>query len=220
MCTSRNVSPEQELLPKGQVRGWLRSQTGFLNLCQLPSATGALAETAAVSKPWHFRAHTASVLVSPRAAALSSLPRGKNTCRRFCLSGIKKPKIGVENQNLSDPSAAPSSSSSATWHFCKVSSQYSNHINLSRLAWEEKKIWKDYLISRWFPPFQHGNTLEFLWNNHTMRIPILLVSKFLQRNVCVSLFSPFLRCGHSSHSIPLNKKSPKYREFGSCHSQR
>lgn len=51
MCTCRNISPEQELLSKGQVRGWLRSQTGFLSLCQVLSATGALKEGLLFSNP-------------------------------------------------------------------------------------------------------------------------------------------------------------------------
>lgn len=91
VCLSvcKNVSPEKELFSKGQVRGRLGSKTDFVSLCQLLSAMRALQKQLLFLKPDISEPHTASVLDSFRATALPSLPRGRNTCRRYCLIGIK-----------------------------------------------------------------------------------------------------------------------------------
>lgn len=129
-CVCKNISPQQELFTKGQVRGRLSNKTGFVSLCQLLSATGALQKQLLFSKADISEPHAALVLVSLRATALPSLSRGRNTCRRYCLIGIK---TKVKNQNSSASSAAPSSSL-ATHHFCKAFSQCNNCVELSVAA--------------------------------------------------------------------------------------
>lgn len=129
VCVCKNISPEQELFSKGQVKGRLRNKTGFFKSLPTPVSHVSFAKNSCCfQKPDISEPHTTSVLVNLRA--LPSLPRGRNTYRRYSLIGIK---TEVENQNLSTSSAAPSSSS-ATCHFCKVFSQCNNHVNLSMPA--------------------------------------------------------------------------------------
>lgn len=128
VCVCKNISPEQELFSKGQVKGRLRNKTDFSKSLPTPFIHVSFAKNSCCFKKTDIsEPHTTSVLVNLRATALPSLPRGRNTCRRYSLIGIK---TEVENQNLSASSAVPSSSS-ATCHFCKVFSQYNNHVNLS-----------------------------------------------------------------------------------------